>query len=132
MEADASSDIFIFRVTSLGNGRLSRMITLLPALGIRLESLPRSMWHKGALVVLVFALAVLASARRLKAPALDKYYINRANEFHKQWAKEEGVVTLESGLQYKVLEKSQNTNPVHPTPAYAPPCIAPLNPAHLF
>jgi len=49
-----------------------------------------------------------------KGIALDIWYKNRAKEFHNAWAKEEGVMTLESGLQYKVIEKNEGTNLAHP------------------
>lgn len=51
----------------------------------------------------LFAFSVAETADELKQKAID---------FHAEKAKEEGVVTLESGLQYKVLEKGTGT--AHP------------------
>jgi len=64
-------------------------------------------------LVVVAALALLACAHtRLKAPAKEIWYINRAKAFHEKWGNETGVVTLPSGLQYKVLRLGGNTT--HP------------------
>jgi len=62
------------------------------------------------LVLALSALLVLVTAKPRKSPALDIWYKNRAKKFHEAWGKQEGVVTLENGLQYKVLEKSPNAD----------------------
>jgi len=68
-------------------------------------------------VLLLVAIALccaIVDAKPRKSPALDIWYKNRAKTFHEAWGKQEGVVTLENGLQYKVLEKGAGLNPQHP------------------
>jgi hypothetical protein len=65
--------------------------------------------------ILVVAFCVLnVNSRSRKGPALDIWYKNRAKEFHEAWAKEDGVITLESGLQYKIIQKSATASSNHP------------------
>jgi len=72
--------------------------------------------YKAVAVLLIALCAMLVSARPRKSPALDVWYQNRAKTFHEGWAKKEGVVTLESGLQYKVIERSPIADTgAHPT-----------------
>jgi len=66
-------------------------------------------------VLSLCACALLVASKPRKSPALDIWYKNRATAFHEAWGKQEGVVTLENGLQYKVLEKSpQAETGAHP------------------
>lgn len=52
-----------------------------------------------------------------------RYYQRKSREFHEKKGKEEGVTTLESGVQYKVLNKG--TGKTHPGLTYGLPQVAP-------